>query len=431
VRVGADAAGRRRCEVRPRQGLGQILSAAYGPQLEDVILRLHRGLSRAAKAIEAGNLCLAGIETVLLSLPDLTSSALAKLAEIAELEKGGTAWQNEPRVPAGQPDGGEWTTAGGAGGASTDRDKPAAVPPHVPAPRQGPPLSLDDGVYRPGVDDPRVNLVGGAEEEVESRRSNGPPDDYTRLEDVFPGLRDAPGLAIPLAPVDGFLGVSALADEANLEATLGQYWAIVSEIKQVDPTFADDELLPPGGIAGLTWQERNNLINNLHVARAVAYYRMRGEVGFLQVETLRFLQNAVDAAYEEAVSEADAGRFQPRISRQQAIGDWVDREVRQEFKRMFVSYSIPYGPGEDLTINNRAYETLESGQNYRIPDARLEDVAFDWTLSLKTISSAQIRGFFRADARSRAVIIIRPSELGGSYLLRRPTDAWLYPWLWR
>jgi hypothetical protein len=66
VRVGADAAGRRRCEVRPRQGLGRIVSAAYGPQPEDVILRLHRGLRRAASAIEAGDLCLAGIETVLL-----------------------------------------------------------------------------------------------------------------------------------------------------------------------------------------------------------------------------------------------------------------------------------------------------------------------------------------------------------------------------
>jgi hypothetical protein len=112
ARVGADAAGRRRCKVRPRQGLGQILSAAYGPQPQDLILRVHRGLSRAAAAIEAGDLCLAGIETVLLRLPDLTSSALAKLAEVAELEKGGTAWQNEPRVQAGQSDGGQWTTAG-------------------------------------------------------------------------------------------------------------------------------------------------------------------------------------------------------------------------------------------------------------------------------------------------------------------------------
>jgi hypothetical protein len=31
ARVGADAAGQRRCEVRPPQGLRRIVSAAYGP----------------------------------------------------------------------------------------------------------------------------------------------------------------------------------------------------------------------------------------------------------------------------------------------------------------------------------------------------------------------------------------------------------------
>jgi hypothetical protein len=428
ARVDADAAGRRRCEVRPRQALGQILSAAYGPQPEAVVLRLHRGLRRAAKAIEAGDLCLAGIEAVLLGLPDPSPQALAKLAEVAELEKGGTAWQDEPRVPAGQPDGGQWTTGEGAGGAPTVPAKPAAaVSPHVPAPHPQPPLPLDDGVYRPGADDPRVILTGGAEEEAESRRSNGPPDDYTRLEDVFPGLSDAPGLAIPLAPIDGFLGVSALAEDANLEVALGEYRALVREIKQIDPTFANEELLPAGGIAGLTWQGRNNLINNLRMARAIAYYRMRGDVGPLQVETLRFLQDAVDAAYEEAVSAADAGRLQPRLSRAQAIGTRMDSIVRDKLSDMFFSYDISYGPGEDVIINNRDYETLGSRRNYRLPDVRIGDVSFDWTLFPKTISTAQVRGFFRADSQPRAVVIIRPSQLGpdSTYLIPRPTDDWL------
>jgi hypothetical protein len=181
-------------------------------------------------------------------------------------------------------------------------------------------------------------------------------------------------LAIPLAPIDGFLGVSAAADEANLEATLGQYRALVREIKQVDATFANDELLPSGGIAGLTWQGRNNLINNLRMARAAAYYRVRGEVGFLQVETLRFLQNAVDTAYGEAVAAADAGRLQPRLSLEEAIGNELDPAVRRELKRTFDEYDIPYGPGKDVIINNRDYATTESGRSYRFPDTRIGDV---------------------------------------------------------
>ena len=428
VRVGADAAGRRRCEVRPLQALERFLGAAYGPQREDVILRLHRGLGRAAKAIEAGDLCLAGIETVLLGLPDPSPQALAKLAEVAELEKGGTAWQDEPRVPAGQPDGGQWTTAAGAGGAPAVRAKPAAaVSPHALAPRSERPPPLDDGVYRPRSDDPHVVLTGGAEEEAESRRSNGPPDDYTRLEEVFPGLREAPALAVPLAPIDGFLGVSAAADEADLDGALGQYWGLVHQIKQVDPTFADEELLPRDGIDGLTRQGRTNLINHLLMERAAAYYRVRGDVGFLQVETLRFLQNAVDAVYPEAVAAADAGRLQPRLSREEAIGNQVDFRVRQALRQLFDEYGIPYGPRANLTINNRDYETSETDILYRIPDARLGDVDFEWTLSRKTISSPQIRGFFRADSHPRAVIIIRPSQLDGAstYLIPRPDDFWL------
>ena len=127
-----------------------------------------------------------------------------------------------------------------------------------------------------------------------------------------------------MAPVDGFLGISALADEAILEATLAQYGSLVAEIKQIDPSFVDQELLPPDGIAGLTWQGRTNLINNLRMERAVAYYRVLGDVAPLQVETLRFLQDAVDSAYVQAVAEADASRLQPRLSRAEAIGNWVD-----------------------------------------------------------------------------------------------------------
>lgn len=397
VRVGVDSLGRLNCEVAPPAALERVLAAAYGRQPEAVVLRLHSGLRRAAAAFEAGDLCLAGIETVLLRLPDLTRSALEKLAEVAKLEKWGTPWQDQPRVPAGQTGGGQWTTTGDVGGPPAVGAKPAARgSAQDPNPGQEPP-PVDDGVYRPGSGDAQVTLTGGAEEEDPSRRSNGPPDDYTRLEDVFPGLRDAPGLAIPLAPVDGFLGASALADEANLDATMAQYRRLMADIKQVDPSFADQELLPSGGIAALSWQGRTNLINGLRMQRAADYYRVLGEVGPLQVETLRFLQGAVDAAYADAVTVADAGRLEPRLSREEAIGNRVDAEVRQNLKSLFNTYGIPFGSGERVTVNNRDYQTSENDSSYRIPDARLGDVAFDWTLSPKTISSPQIRGFFRSD----------------------------------
>ena len=139
--------------------------------------------------------------------------------------------------------------------------------------------------------------TGGAEGEEPRAGSNGPPEDFTSLHEVFPGLRDAPGLAIPLAPIDSFLGLSALADDANLVAMMGQYRYLIRQIKAVDPSFADKEVLPPGGIAGLSWQGRSNLLDGLRMQRAAAFCKVRGDVGPLQVETLRFLQNAVDRAY--------------------------------------------------------------------------------------------------------------------------------------
>ena len=67
--------------------------------------------------------------------------------------------------------------------------------------------------------------------------------------------------------------------------------------------------------------------------------------------------------------------------------------VRKDLKRIFASYGIPYGPGEDVTINNRDYERSESGQSHRIPDARIREIPFDWTLSSKTISSHKSAAF--------------------------------------
>jgi len=106
LRVELHSAGRRSCEIVPPEALRPLLEAAYGSQEADRTLQIHRGLSRAARALEAGDLCLAGIETVLLRLPEFSGAAFKKIADIASLTKWGAGWQNQPRAPAGQPDGG-------------------------------------------------------------------------------------------------------------------------------------------------------------------------------------------------------------------------------------------------------------------------------------------------------------------------------------
>ena len=219
VRVGADAEGRRRCEVRPPQALARILSAAYGPQPEEVVLRLHRGLRRAATAIEVGDLCLAGIETVLLGLPDLTPSALAKLAKSPSSRK---AEQRGKTSRASRPDSRAAANGrrGRRGGAPAVAAKPAAdvsphglrFPPKSTAPARRRRLSARDRRPAHHPDRRRRGRRGVSPVERAAGRLHA---SRRRV----PRPQGCPGLAIPLAPVDGFFGVSALADEANLEAT--------------------------------------------------------------------------------------------------------------------------------------------------------------------------------------------------------------------
>jgi hypothetical protein len=153
-----DTGSARRFEVRPAREVRQVLTAAYGPLPDSIVLRFQRGLGRAAASIEAGDLCRAGIEAVLLGLPDLTPDAMAKLNDIADLEKGGTAWENEPRIPAGQAGGGQWTTDGG-GAPRADVQPTTNVAAESARPERSD-LPLDDGVFRPGVDRPLLTPVG-------------------------------------------------------------------------------------------------------------------------------------------------------------------------------------------------------------------------------------------------------------------------------
>lgn len=111
----AVAEGATRWEVRARDELGDILALAYGPQSASTVDRCYRGLQRIAARFETGDVALAGIEALMLRLPPIASDRMTKLAA-TRFRKGGDAWKDEPRLPAGQTGGGQWTSGGAAGG---------------------------------------------------------------------------------------------------------------------------------------------------------------------------------------------------------------------------------------------------------------------------------------------------------------------------
>jgi hypothetical protein len=107
-----DAAGRKHYRLRSPEEMAQALRLAYGPVPDRVTDRWCHGLARVAQLLAASEDAQARIYAVLLGFPEIPPDGMAKLARAANLRKYGETWEDEPRVPAGNPDGGQWTTDG-------------------------------------------------------------------------------------------------------------------------------------------------------------------------------------------------------------------------------------------------------------------------------------------------------------------------------
>lgn len=129
-----------------------------------------------------------------------------------------------------------------------------------------------------------------------------------------------------------------------------------------------------------------------------------------------------NAAYDEGVQRYEAGRLNVRLSREEAIGNYVDNAVRTRLGLFFDGLRIPTGSGSAIRVNRRAYDSSDADISYRIPDARVGDLAFEVSLTAKSPSNPQIRGFFNADFKPVGVVIVRPNQLGNnsSYVIWRP-----------
>lgn len=110
-----DAAGNRRYRLLSPKDMRQALRLTYGPIPDAVIERCCRGLVRVTQLLGTGKDALAGIHAVLIGFPAITPDGMAKLAAAASLRKYNPDWEDEPRVPAGNPDGGQWTGDDGDG----------------------------------------------------------------------------------------------------------------------------------------------------------------------------------------------------------------------------------------------------------------------------------------------------------------------------
>ena len=257
--------------------------------------------------------------------------------------------------------------------------------------------------YRPN---PRVR-VGG---------NSGAFRDPMTLEHIFPTLRDTPGgMIVGLA--DDALDLMGPSRALTDSLTIARTRQLVAQIQAIDPGYRFDSLGLPATLEG-----QNNQLNSLQMDRAGAIFRVRGDDRPLQVETLHVIQRSVDAAYSEGLQLLAAGKLKIRLSGREALGNFIDRRVARDLRQTYQIQQIVVTPQSTVRVFGREYNTTESDRTYRVPDARVGKVAYDWTLSPKTAKTPQVRGFFESDFRPDHVVIVRPRALGSgnTYVLTKP-----------
>jgi len=281
-----------------------------------------------------------------------------------------------------------------------------------------PPPGMPEAVYRPDENradfqltqykpNPRAR-VGG---------NGGPPlNDPMTIERVFPGISAARGGSM-LSLADNIFDLTGPSNRLTLSLMTDHVNLIIEQIRKIDPQYKLNTLGFPSTIEGL-----ENLTSTWRLDRASAFYLARNEIRPLQVEVLRFLQEKTDIEYAKSVKLFNDGKLVPRFSREEAIGNQVDRAVRFELRKLYQGLDIATNANGPIRIIGREYDTSGSDKSYRIPDARIANIAFDVSLTKKTLGTAQIRGFFNADFSPDAVVIVRPRQLGvnSTYIITRP-----------
>ncbi len=276
---------------------------------------------------------------------------------------------------------------------------------------------LSDAVYRPSEADADLRPARSFRAPRSIRGSNSRAfEDPMLLEQAFPGLQNAPGGAI-IAVADSIFDLSGPARAALAELNLARTRVLIEQIEAVDPTYRFQSLGFPQ-----TLQGQLNRIDGLRFDRAAALLRVKGEARPMQVETLRFLQKRTDLAYERGLRLLKAGGLPVRLSEQEALGNYIDREVRRDLRFRYNQSEIDSAGKGPVRVNRRENDTSGSDTTFRQPDARVGSVAYDVTLTRKTLQTAQVRGFFATDFQPGQVVIVRPRQIGSdsTYVITRP-----------
>ncbi len=237
-----------------------------------------------------------------------------------------------------------------------------------------------------------------------------------RLLEIFPGLAAA-GADEMVYPAQGALASDSRAIASNITHARDTANSLIREIRTLNPgyqpiTFNDPSNFPT------TLEGRANYIDRLRLEHAAELFRVNGEAQPLQIEMARYLQRRTDAAYDEARQLLSAGDLDVRLGEEWGVGMYVDNAIRLEFRELMIDLQLARD-NDIVRVGRREYVTRRS---YKIPDLRVADIYFDASISTKTPGLDQIVGYFDSKARPTYVIIVRPSSLGGLYIITPPSS---------
>jgi RHS repeat-associated protein len=141
--------------------------------------------------------------------------------------------------------------------------------------------------------------------------------------------------------------------------------------------------------------------------------------------TVSQFADEVFVRYQQFYDQA-YGRVQARVARGlmpndlTKIGQVVDSRARSAMRRWLAREDIAEGPGQVIQINRWLRDPAGSGA-YRIPDVRIPsaNIVFDGTIGWKSTTTPQIIDF-RGFSGGNNVMIVRPTQLGGSHGLVFP-----------
>lgn len=277
--------------------------------------------------------------------------------------------------------------------------------------------TFTDAVYRPGQS--RAELVPASL--PRSPRATGGSNirafqDPMTLQQAIPGLQGQPGGAI-VALADTLFDITGPAQELTTQLARERSNQLINQIKALDPDYQFGDFGFPETKLG-----QINQLNRLRFDQAATFLLIKNELRPMQLETLRFVQAATDRAYAQGIKSLRAGKLPIRLSEQEALGNFIDRRVRIELRERYAQYGIDAAGKGPVRVNRRENDSSGSELSFRRPDMRVGTVAYDVTLTQKTLKAQQIRGFFNADFKPTHVVIIRPHQIGSesSYIISRP-----------